>query len=139
MMTFENVKSCLDDPDLMAILAPSLFNPTPERVAARAAAYMGDSDVAAYACQANGVHTGLIVFSIEGNTAVIRAIATGSAFRHMGVGRFLVEQVMGAFHPSTLIAETDDDAVGFYQRCGFAVERCGEIDGRTRYFCRKSV
>ncbi|MCH5286448.1 MAG: GNAT family N-acetyltransferase [Christensenellaceae bacterium] len=121
----------------MALLALSMFRPTPERAAGRAAAYMQDSSLEAYACQMNGADAGLIVFRVNEDAAEILSIATESAFRGLNIGRFMIEQTIGIFRLNAIEAETDDDAVGFYRRCGFSVHVCGEIDGTTRYRCRK--
>ena len=137
-MILEDVKAHLHEPDLLALLGPSMYLPTPERVAARADGSMRDGSVAAYACRMDGAWAGLIVLSVTEDTAVIRAIATEQDARGRGVGRFMMEQAMTMRGLSELTAETDNDAVGFYRRCGFAVEVCGRIDGRTRYRCRKT-
>ena len=136
-MKLVNAKMRLNDPRLMDILAPSMFNPTPKRVAARAATYRQETGVEACACQIDDIDVGLILFSVSEDTAVIHQIATARTHRGVGVGRFMIEQVMEGFHLLAMAAETDDDAVGFYRRCGFTVERCGAIGGRARYRCRR--
>jgi len=38
-----------------------------------------------------------------------------------------------------IVAETDDDAVGFYRRCGFHVENAAPKFRRARYWCVRDV
>ena len=133
------VKARLNEPRFITLLMPSMFRPTPERAAAKAAAYMRDSRIDAYACRMNGHDVGLIILRLHENSAEVLNIATDAAFRHMNIGRFLLEQTMVQCCVNALEAETDDDAVGFYRRCGFIVERRGEIDSRARYRCLKTV
>lgn len=87
----------------------------------------------------NGLDVGLIILRMDGNRAEILNIATDGAFRGLNVGRFMLEQTMVRCRINILEAETDDDAVGFYRRCGCSIERCGDIDGRARYRCRKTL
>ena len=137
-MVIENVKERLREPECLALLAPSMFHPTEARVAQRAEMFMRDSAIEAWACRAEGALAGLIVLAVNGHEGVIRAIATAETMRGRGVGRFLVERGMERFGLSLLTAETDDDAVGFYRRCGFVVSRGHEIGGRARYVCRRT-
>ena len=129
----------LNEPPYTALLMPSMFRPTPERAAAKAAAYMRDSRIDAYTCRMNGRDVGLIVLRMDGDSAEVLNTATDAAFRGLNIGRFLLEQAMVCCHLNVLEAETDDDAIGFYRRCGCTVERCGDIDGRARYRCRKTL
>ena len=138
-MELIRVRDRLNEPPYTALLMPSMFRPTPERAAAKAAAYMRDSRIDAYACRMNGRDVGLIVLRVDGNSAEVLNIATDAAFRGLNIGRFLLEQTMVQCHVAVLEAETDDDAVGFYRRSGCIVERCGAIDGRARYRCRKTL
>lgn len=136
-MKLLSVKHRLTDVRLMSILAPSTYRPTPERVAACAAAYQQDPQAEAYACQIDGVDVELIIFTVEGHEAVIQRIATDSAFRGQGIGRLMIDRIMALFHLTALEAKTDDDAVGFYRQCGFSITRRDRIEGNTRYLCRK--
>ena len=137
-MQLIRVRDRLNEPRFIALLMPSMFQPTPKRAATKAAAYTQDKGIDAYACRMNGLDVGLIILRMDGNSAEILNISTDTAFRGLNVGRFMIEQTMVQCHLATLDAETDDDAVGFYQRCGFTVERSGDIDGRARYRCRKT-
>jgi N-acetylglutamate synthase-like GNAT family acetyltransferase len=65
----------------------------------------------------------------------LHAVAVVPARRGRGVGRALVDAVAAVINAPELVAETDDDAVGFYRRCGFDVTPAGTRGGRPRYRC----
>jgi ribosomal protein S18 acetylase RimI-like enzyme len=55
----------------------------------------------------------------------------------MGIGKKLIEYSFYHLKPSILVAETDDDAVEFYRRCGFIINSLGEkYPDIVRYECR---
>ncbi|TMK21572.1 MAG: GNAT family N-acetyltransferase [Actinobacteria bacterium] len=72
---------------------------------------------------------------LTGGTIGIRSIAVAPAWRHRGLGRTLLDSLAGRAGASMVVAETDDDAVGFYRRCGFAIEDAPPKFGRPRYWC----
>lgn len=67
---------------------------------------------------------------------VIRHIVVHPTRRGKGIGRLMVVQATARFGLRELSAETDAEAVGFYQRCGFTVQSLGEkYPGRERFHC----
>lgn len=136
-MKMLDVKPILTDNRLLEILAPSVFNPTEERLKGRAEKYMSDKSAQAYACQCEDGFAGLIVFKIVQNAAVITDIATAPLHRSKGVGTFMIQWLFESFDIEQITAETDDDAVDFYRKRGFKTEKCREINGITRYNCVK--
>jgi len=72
---------------------------------------------------------------LTGGTIGIRSIAVAPAWRRGGLGRTLLDSLAGRAGASMVVAETDDDAVGFYRRCGFAIEDAPPKFGRPRYWC----
>jgi GNAT superfamily N-acetyltransferase len=75
----------------------------------------------------------------DGDDIVVRSVAVVPARRRKGVGRALVNALVDVATASRLVAETDEDAVGFYRRCGFAVEEVEPRDGRARFRCSRVV
>ena len=59
--------------------------------------------------------------------------------RQHGIGRKLIDFIFNRFPVDTIIAETDDEAVGFYKRYGFAVTPTKEVSDIRRYFCKLSA
>jgi ribosomal protein S18 acetylase RimI-like enzyme len=72
---------------------------------------------------------------LGGGTIGIRSIAVAPAWRNRGLGRALIDALAEGAGATRIVAETDDDAVDFYRRCGFAVEDAPPKFGRARYWC----
>lgn len=62
-------------------------------------------------------------------------LATAAEDRGSGYGGQLVREIAARFAPRPVVAETDDDAVGFYRRLGFVVEETRSEWGTARYRC----
>jgi ribosomal protein S18 acetylase RimI-like enzyme len=68
--------------------------------------------------------------------ALIESISVDSRHQRSGVGRFLIQGYLDIYKDSTLEAETDGDAVGFYHRLGFKIRSLGEkYPGIQRFLC----
>ena len=63
-----------------------------------------------------GIH-----LSVSGTKAELRHIATDPAHERQGHAVALVRALIGGLKLDTLVADTDEDAVGFYRRVGFDV------------------
>lgn len=71
---------------------------------------------------------------------VIRSLAVDPRLRRRGIGRALVEALVGAAtETSALVAETDDEASGFYARCGFEVEAAPARGAAGRFRCSRAI
>ena len=77
-----------------------------------------------------------MVFDIDDDTAIINDIAVNSNFRGKGIGSKLVRFIFEQFEVNKIIAETDDDAVMFYKRCGFETDKIGTKFDTNRYRCQ---
>lgn len=64
----------------------------------------------------------------------IADVAVRPDCRHQGLGAQLLLSISRE-HLVPLLAETDEDAVGFYRRVGFTVSEAAEKGGRQRYCC----
>ncbi len=69
----------------------------------------------------DGRIVGLASYAAVGRDSVLRYLAVDGTYRANGIGRRLVYAVRDRAPRAALIAETDDDAVAFYRRCGFMV------------------
>ena len=131
-----NVKASLLQPEVLALLKPSVYDPTPERLKSRAEKYAAGKNIFVYACKKCGVYAGIVVFKTENGTAEILDIAVKPEYQNCGIGRKLVDFILSQFSVDCMIAETDDDAVEFYRKCGFAVMRGKDVHNTGRYFCK---
>lgn len=67
---------------------------------------------------------------------MILSIDVDSAFRGKGIGSKLISSFIENTSCSEICAETDDDAVTFYQKYGFDIKSLGEeYPGIVRYIC----
>ena len=137
-ISFADVKASLWQPEVLALLKPSVYNPTPERLKSRAEKYSADKNIFVYACKIDSVYAGIVVLKTENDTAEILDIAVKPKYRKHGIGRKLIDFIFNRFPVDTIIAETDDEAVEFYKRCGFTITSVGEFCDTKRYFCKLS-
>ena len=76
---------------------------------------------------------------LNSGTIGIRSIAVAPAWRKRGLGRTLIDALAERAGAKRVVAETDDDAVGFYRHCGFAIEDAPPKFGRARYWCVREI
>ena len=66
----------------------------------------------------------------------IKHIAVSPKQRGDGVGRAMIDFIIDTYSSCTIIAETDKDAVNFYQTLGFKITSLGETyPGVERFQC----
>lgn len=77
---------------------------------------------------------GIIPYSEEG--VELKHIAMKAPYRGRGMGKKLIAEYMRDYQPAKIIAETDQDAVGFYRKVGFEIHSLGEkYPGVERFQC----
>ena len=116
-----DVKEIITEPDMLQLLAPSVYNPTKERSLNRAKKYQEDENTNIYAYKDNGEYKGIVVFEILNNSATILDIAVKPEHQKCGIGSKLIDFIFNSFNTQNITAETDDDAIGFYKKYGFTV------------------
>lgn len=80
---------------------------------------------------------GLIGWRVQGNSLEILHIAVDEGMRHRDIGGRLIAAVVAWERPHSVLAETDQDAVGFYRHYGFTIQSLGEkYPGVERFQCR---
>ena len=116
-----DVKEIITEPHILKLLAPSVYNPTEERLLNRAKKYQEDENANIYAYKDNGEYKGIVVFKIENKSATILDIAVKPEYQGRGIGSKLIDFIFNSFNAQNITAETDDDAIGFYKKYGFAI------------------
>ncbi len=130
-----DIKEIITEPDILKLLAPSVFNPTEERLLNRAKKYQEDENANIYAYKHNGEYKGIVVFKTQNNSATILDIAVKPEYQGQGIGSKLIDFIFNSFNVDSITAETDDDAIGFYIKYGFIVAVTKIEFDTKRYVC----
>ena len=116
-----------------------MFMPTEEKFNKKIDTFLIDNSIKIFACFNRGEIVGVIVILfLERNKIEIIGIAVVLSARSKGIGSYMIKQVINNYDLLSVYAETDNDAVGFYQKNGFSVTEFSEIyDGEkvVRYKC----
>ena len=116
-----------------------MFMPTEEKFNKKIDTFLIDNSIKIFACFNRGEIVGVIVISfLERNKIEIIGIAVVLSARSKGIGSYMINQTVTDYGLISVYAETDNDAVGFYQKNGFSVTEFSEIyDGEkvVRYKC----
>ena len=116
-----------------------MFLPTEEKFNNKIDTFLIDNSIKIFACFNRGQIVGVIVISfLERNKIEIIGIAVVLSARSKGIGSYMINQTVSDYGLISVYAETDNDAVGFYQKNGFSVTEFSEIyDGEkvVRYKC----
>ena len=130
-----NIKEIITEPDILKLLAPSVFNPTEERLLNRAKKYQEDESTNIYVYKEDGRYKGIVIFKIVNNSAAILDIAVKPEYQGQGIGSKFIDFIFNHFNAQNITAETDDDAIGFYQKYGFTVADTKVEFDTKRYVC----
>ncbi len=132
------VKEIITEPDILKLLAPSVFNPTEERLLNRAKKYQEDEETNVYVYKEDNEYKGIVVFEIFDSTVTILDIAVNPEHQGKGIGSKLIDFIFNSFNVNNITAETDDDAIGFYKKYGFTVADTKVEFDTKRYTCVKN-
>ena len=105
------------------LYAPCMYQPAYDDFKIQMEELLNDHSVRVYVCEDRGKKSGIMVLKFSDSTAEIIGIATSEKLRSQGIGRHLLQFVMESERLERINAQTDDDSVGFYRKCGFAVEK----------------
>ena len=106
-----------------SIYASCMYHPTYEGYKVRMKEYLSDSSVKTFVCEDQGGKTGMIVLRLSETAAEIIGIAVSDHARRKGVGKQLLRSAAESLNLESIKAQTDDDSIGFYRRCGFSEEK----------------
>ncbi len=124
-------------PEVAALLTPAMW-PDPERIQAALARYADDPGRQVWIWTDGGTVLCAAGLRLHDQRAELLHIGTAPKARGQGAGRSLILGLMNELQLRALTAETDDGAVGFYRRCGFAVRVAASTGERVRFHCTLS-
>lgn len=111
---------------ILSLLKKGLYKPTPDKVAAYIANMTEDTGKF-FAAEKDGAPVGLMVLRKKEPTVYeITLIYVEPDLRGSGVGRKLFYAFAAKGETIKVMAETDDEAVGFYTSLGFRIASLGE-------------
>ena len=116
-----------------------MFMPTEEKFNTKVDFFLKDNSIKIFACLNKGQVEGVIVISfIDSMKIKIIGIAVDSNVRGKGVGSYMIKQILNDYRVISMYAETDNDAVRFYQKNDFVITQFSEIYNNEtiiRYRC----
>jgi ribosomal protein S18 acetylase RimI-like enzyme len=130
------IKYLLPDQDESAavILAPATGAGTVERAREVIAAARTDPDTELFGLNIDGELAGVYLLHKVTLMNEITHLAIAEGFRRQGHGRACLYDALLRSGRRPLVVETDDDALGFYKRCGFKlVGKRKHPSGTIRY------
>ena len=83
---------------------------------------ISDALVRIFLCETDDGIVGMLVMKKEADKAEIVGIAVSEKYRGHGIARQILQHAITEENLQTVFAQTDEDAVGFYRKCGFAAE-----------------
>ena len=120
-----------------------MYLPTEEKYRRKIEGFLRDDATKVFACFCGDEKKGMVVISLfPQGCAELVGVAVEKSARRQGIGTFMIQQVREMCSLQTVFAETDEDAVEFYRKNGFSVEKREETyDGQivVRYQCKKET
>ncbi|MBQ3946840.1 MAG: GNAT family N-acetyltransferase [Paludibacteraceae bacterium] len=109
--------------DAFSIYASCMYHPTYEDYKAQMEGYLSNPSVKVFVCEHQRKKTGMMVLCYADTVTEIIGIAVSSKCRRRGIGKQLIQSVMESENLKSVKAQTDDDSIGFYRKCGFTEEK----------------
>ena len=104
------------------LYAPCMYHPTYDHFKEQMEDYLNEQSVRIYICENRGEKAGMMILNYLGVTAEIIGIAVTNKARCQGIGKRMIQSIMESEGLERVVAQTDDDSIGFYRKCGFAEE-----------------
>ena len=126
--------------EFLDILKYSHYKPTKEKLNKIAQKYNEDKNIYCFGSFNDNKMIGFIIIKyIDEFKYEIIDIALNPEYRKLGIGSKMIDYVIENFAIKTLYAETDNDAVNFYKKYGFAINPINKFEETDRYKCTWSA
>ena len=109
--------------EAFSIYASCMYHPTYKDYKAQMENYLSDSSTKLFVYEDRVRKTAMMVLKLSDDAAEIIGIAVSENARRNGIGKQLIQSVMESGNLESIKAQTDDDSIGFYRKCGFSEER----------------
>ena len=118
---FIDIKNDLDNPIVRKLMNESAGDKSTEAWDRKVAEFRRNENWHLYGWIENDEILGTCGVVVDTNRVEIRNIAVDLNIRKNGIGSAMITALQQKYK-MTIQAETDDDAVGFYRKCGFEAE-----------------
>lgn len=115
---FVDIKNESDNPVVRKLVSESAWDKSPDAMEKRTAEFRRREDMGLYGWIENDDIVGVCGIVIHSSYIEINNIAVAPNVRKHGIGKAMIAALQQKYE-TTIKAETDDDSVEFYQRCGF--------------------
>ena len=105
------------------IYSPCMYQPTYEAYKSQMKNYASDTAVRIFISEKDHRKAGILVLDRSKLIAEIVGIAVAEQNRCCGIGKNLIQEVMNLEHLDRIYAQTDEEAINFYRKCGFTEEK----------------
>ena len=116
-------KGWLLSEEAFSIYCQCMYHVTYKDFKAQMDKFLSNPSVKVFVYEDRDNKAAMMVLDTSGNTAEIIGIAVSGKFQHKGIGKQLIQSVMESENLDSIKAQTDDDSIGFYRKCGFTDER----------------
>ena len=131
---FRDIKQQIARPEVGEIISYAAFNGTAEGVAKETVKYQVSVSLNFYGWLDNGRVVGICGFEVHADKVEIHLISVAKDMQRKGAGGAMVAALQEMYR-LPIEAETDDDALGFYRKCGFMDTAFQHEKLGTRYTC----
>jgi len=137
---FLDVTSRASEEKFVEVMTLAVGYPTPDKLSRIVNSY-NDTSRRLFALVAADEVMGIVGVELPvGGRSRILHIAVPTPYRGQGIGRRLLIEASKEIGATTLVAQTDSEAVGFYRACRFTVVSLGELyPGVERFECTSEV
>ena len=122
VMLCENADWLLSE-EAFSIYASCMYHPTYKDYKGQMDDLLCDPSTKVFVYEDQGRKTGMIILKFSDAAAEIIGIAVSVDARRKGIGKQLIRRVMELDDLECVKAQTDDDSIGFYRKCGFSEEK----------------
>ena len=119
---FEDTDWLLSE-EAFSIYASCMYHPTYEDYKAQMEDLLVSLSTRVFVCEHRGRKKGMMILNLSEEAAEIIGIAVSDNSRRQGIGKKLIQRVMESENLESVTAQTDDDSIGFYRKCGFSEEK----------------
>lgn len=129
-----DIKARLQEPAVGRIIALAAFDGSPGGVQNEVLKYQEDDRLRFYGWAEDGRVLGICGFEVTASQVEIHLIAVDEDHHKQGIGGQMIAALKEAYR-LPILAETDDDAVGFYRKIGFEAIGFQHPRWGMRYTC----